>query len=110
MRRLRRSEACSPDLKMTDVALNLVVICASELERSRQFYAALGLRFTKEQHCSGPEHYACDLGSMVFELYPKQQETASQPCNRVGFKVASLDATLASLAELNTEVLVHPKM
>ena len=43
---------------MVNAALNLVVIRASDLERAARFYAALGIRLSRERHGSGPEHLA----------------------------------------------------
>ncbi|HEX2731005.1 MAG TPA: hypothetical protein VHM70_05345 [Polyangiaceae bacterium] len=41
--------------------LALLVLRCQDLERSRQFYAALGLVFTSEQHGSGPVHYLIEV-------------------------------------------------
>lgn len=48
----------------------LLVIYTAMLEECRAFYAGLGLVFAKEQHGTGPEHYAAELPGLVFELYP----------------------------------------
>ncbi|WP_371793052.1 glyoxalase/bleomycin resistance/dioxygenase family protein [Streptomyces sp. NBC_01471] len=50
---------------------DLTVIYTERLDDCHTFYAGLGLDFDKEQHGTGPEHYATVLdGGMVFELYP----------------------------------------
>jgi hypothetical protein len=54
--------------------LENVVLYASDVERSRQFYEELGLSLSEEQHGNGPRHYSCRLGSTVFELYPASSE------------------------------------
>ncbi|MCK0472476.1 hypothetical protein [Halalkalibacter sp. APA_J-10(15)] len=51
------------------IYINLVVISSLNIEKSVTFYEALGLIFKKEQHGNGPEHYACEIGNLVFEIY-----------------------------------------
>lgn len=43
-------------------ALNLLVLRTDDLEKSLDFYAALGLTFEKHKHGTGPSHYACESG------------------------------------------------
>ncbi len=59
---------------MSDIQLNLVVIRASNLKRAVAFYRLLGLDFIKHRHGNGLEHFACDLGTVVFEIYPRTSE------------------------------------
>lgn len=33
----------------------------------------LGLKFAREQHDDGPEHYACEANGVVFEVYPGEK-------------------------------------
>jgi catechol 2,3-dioxygenase-like lactoylglutathione lyase family enzyme len=54
---------------MTDIELNLVVIRASNLERTTASYRLLGLDFVKHRHGNRLENFACDLGIVVFEIY-----------------------------------------
>ena len=63
---------------MNDVSLNLVVIRSPDIERACRFYSALGLAFTKHAHGTGPEHYACEIGGIVFEIYPRKSEDDSR--------------------------------
>jgi len=51
-------------------SLAYVVLRCADLERSRGFYEALGLRLSAEQHGKGPKHYASNVGGVVLELYP----------------------------------------
>ncbi|MEW9531931.1 VOC family protein [Microbispora sp. NPDC049125] len=48
----------------------LIVIYTERLDEVRDFYAELGLTFTKEQHGGGPVHYATTIDTTVIELYP----------------------------------------
>ena len=58
---------------MADIALNLVVIRAEDIDRAAAFYGLLGLEFQKHRHGSGPEHYASEERGIVFEIYPRQK-------------------------------------
>lgn len=49
----------------------LIVLRCADLDRSRQFYEALGFRFEAEQHGGGPPHLsAVTKSGLVLELYP----------------------------------------
>jgi catechol 2,3-dioxygenase-like lactoylglutathione lyase family enzyme len=94
---------------MADLALSLVVIRSANLERAVQFYRALGLSFIREQHGSGPEHYASVIGSAVFEIYPRDSESRSSAAVRLGFRVPSLGESLAALARQEVELVSAPR-
>jgi lactoylglutathione lyase len=94
---------------VSSVALNLVVLRSSDIARAAEFYTKLGLRFTRHQHGNGPEHFAAELGSGVFELYPVAPDGPSTLGTRVGFSVPSLDAAIASLAAYPGAILAAPK-
>jgi catechol 2,3-dioxygenase-like lactoylglutathione lyase family enzyme len=98
---------------MAETSLNLLVLRASDLEKSLAFYRALGLKFVQEQHGSGPVHYACDTGGMVIELYPGEAGSApdrkSGGATMIGFSVPALDETLKALADLGYAPLSPPK-
>ncbi len=57
---------------MNNVLLNLVVIPSVDIQRSLAFYQSLGLSFVAERHGKGPVHFAAELGSTIFEIYPQQ--------------------------------------
>lgn len=50
----------------------LLVLYSGKPGELRKFYELLGLQFQKEQHGNGPEHFACDLGEVVLEIYPAE--------------------------------------
>jgi catechol 2,3-dioxygenase-like lactoylglutathione lyase family enzyme len=67
--------------------LNLLVLHTRDLHACRDFYAGLGLRFAREQHGSGPAHYAAVLADgCVLELYPARESGPSHPL-RIGLAV-----------------------
>ncbi|MEX2027334.1 MAG: VOC family protein [Pirellulaceae bacterium] len=79
-----------------DTRLCLVVIRAENLERSRRFYEALGLTFAEEQHGTGPIHLACELASVVFEIYPAKLIEDVTSRTRIGFRVTDMNALAAA--------------
>src|SRR5205085_3796765 len=95
-------------MPMTDVALNLVVLRSADLDRAASFYGLLGLTFVRERHGSGPEHLACQLGSVALELYP-QADSTSTAATRVGFRVSSVAAAVAAVRDAGAVVLSPPK-
>lgn len=53
------------------MTLDYLVLYVRDPAASARWYTdALALRFTKEQHHSGPIHYATEIGGTVLELYP----------------------------------------
>jgi catechol 2,3-dioxygenase-like lactoylglutathione lyase family enzyme len=94
---------------MNTVLLNLVVIRSTDLERSASFYAILGLNFVKHRHGNGPEHLTCELGSVVFEIYPTTGDNDSTASTRIGFRVPSVDATVKRLQGIGVAVVSPPK-
>lgn len=94
---------------MKQIALNLVVLRSSNMERAIAFYSHLGLQFTRHQHGKGPEHFSSELGSSVFEIYPSSPEGPSTLGTRIGFSVPSLDTTLASLRDYSQAIISPAK-
>ena len=85
---------------MTLARLHLVVLRVADLERAAAFYRMVGFVFVRHAHGSGPEHYACEQGGMVFELYPATPEQPVTPSTRVGFIVAKVDDVVISAAAI----------
>jgi hypothetical protein len=86
---------------MSQVALHLIVLRCADVERSRAFYAAVGLDPTPERHGSGPPHYSCAMGAIVLELYPQ----GSQPPTvgvRIGLSVADVRIAVEAVRALGT--------
>jgi lactoylglutathione lyase len=80
------------------------------MARAVEFYSLLGLRFTQHRHGNGPEHFAAELGSSVFELYPLAPNVASTLGTRIGFRIPSLEAVIAALGDYPAAVHSPPKM
>ena len=89
--------------------LSLVVIRSPDLERAKPFYETLGMHFTKHRHGNGPEHLTCDLGTAVFEIYPRMGDADSTKAVRIGFRVPSVDAAIERLQQIGVTVVSPPK-
>ncbi len=83
-------------------SLHLVVLRCVDVERAREFYEALGLRFEAEQHGFGPRHYSCDIAGVVLELYPRSSPSTAGL--RLGFRVDSVPAVLAAIARFGGRI------
>src|SRR5947207_1939072 len=95
---------------MDGPSLNLVVIRAADPERSVSFYERLGLSFQKHRHGNGPEDHASELGSAVFEIYPRADgKNDSTSAIRLGFRVPSVDDALARLRETGVTIVSPAK-
>lgn len=88
------------------VTLNLVVVRVADLERSRAFYAGLGLALVREQHGDGPVHYACSMLGTVLELYPATDEDRPGRL-RLGFCVNRFDGPNARLIRQRPDASVY---
>lgn len=89
-------------------ALNLLVVRAADLERTRAFYAALGLLMHREAHGSGPTHYVSDACGLVFEVYPAAPGQPPTTDVRLGFQVDSVDGLLPMLVDAGGVVVSAP--
>jgi hypothetical protein len=52
-----------------------VFIVYGEVERLKGFFEGLGLKFVLEKHGDGPEHFSCQVGEKVLEIYPKKEKS-----------------------------------
>jgi catechol 2,3-dioxygenase-like lactoylglutathione lyase family enzyme len=74
--------------------LSLLVLRCADLAASKAFYDALGLEFREERHGTGPAHFSCQLGTLVFELYPAAEPSSS--LERLGFRVLDVEAVTSA--------------
>jgi predicted enzyme related to lactoylglutathione lyase len=93
---------------MPGAELNLIVLRSIDLERSARFYGALGIAFVRERHGNGPEHFAGEVGRIVFEIYPHGTGEATVK-TRIGFSVDSLSALIPELQEAGGTVVSLPQ-
>lgn len=83
--------------------LTLLVLRCESIEKSKDFYEKLGLKFVKEQHGKSPIHYSSTVNKMVIELYPLQEGYQIEN-NRLGFEM-EIEDIHAYLDKLNIEVV-----
>ncbi len=84
------------------------MIRSADINRAVEFYQAIGLRFSRHAHGSGPEHYCSEDAGVVFEIYPLQSGKSPTIETRLGFAVESVDATVASLSAIGARVVSEP--
>jgi predicted enzyme related to lactoylglutathione lyase len=89
--------------------LNLVAIRSSTIEKAIAVYEAIGLKFERHAHGSGPEHYAADHDGLVFEIYPLLLDQHPTDDTRIGFKVDSVDQTLADALAAGATLITPAK-
>jgi lactoylglutathione lyase len=94
---------------LSSVSLNLIVIRSRDVENAVRFYSQLGLRFDRQQHDGGPEHYSTQIGMTVFEIYPLSRQGGSSNGVRLGFVVDSLSDVLHRMREVGVNVKSHPR-
>lgn len=93
---------------MAEIA-SLVLFAADE-SATAAFYRTLGLELEDEDHGEGPVHFALELGTVHFAIYPAQSP-GQAPAHRgggscfAGFYVPSLDQTARALAAAGVPVL-----
>ena len=86
---------------------NLLVLFSPEIEATRSFYERLGLKFVRERHGTGPEHFACDVDGFVLEIYPQRDDQPSGTV-RLGFSVDSVDDIDADLRLDGVSIISEP--
>jgi hypothetical protein len=50
--------------------VNVLVIKTERVEDVKAHFEAMGLVFVPEKHGAGPDHFACQIGERVLEIYP----------------------------------------
>ncbi|MFK7821621.1 MAG: VOC family protein, partial [Planctomycetaceae bacterium] len=107
------SEPFNESVEMNEIpptpSVSLIVLRVSDLSRSAEFYARLGVHFESEQHGDGPEHFAAQLGHTVFELYPATGKWPVSTSVRLGFRVNGIDATVDQLRRSDVTILTEPQ-
>lgn len=99
---------------MTEIAS--LVLFAADVDKTAEFYRALGLDLEHEDHGLGPVHFALELGGVHFAIYPTEAGGRA-PARRAagssfpGFYVQALDDVTESLRSMGATVLTeHEQM
>lgn len=88
---------------MREPRLDHLVLRCADLERSREFYEALGFVAVREKHGNGPEHYALETHGLVIELYPSVRTPTTGL--RLGLEVRSLAEAERGVREVGATVV-----
>ena len=94
---------------MTEPELRLVVIRTMDVERLAAFYGSFGIKFTEEQHGSGPRHFAAQLSDVVVEIYAANAPDDVDRTTRLGFSVSDVHSAIKVLEAVGAEIVVQPK-
>jgi lactoylglutathione lyase len=93
-----------------------LVLFAADVDKTADFYRAIGLELEHEDHGEGPVHCATELGGVHFAIYPTEV-SGRAPARRAagssfpGFCVGALDDVTASLRRTGATVLTeHEQM
>jgi lactoylglutathione lyase len=93
-----------------------IVLFAAEVDKTAEFYRAIGLELEHEDHGEGPVHFAMELGGVHFAIYPTEVNGRA-PARRAagssfpGFYVAALDEVAGALRRMGATVLTeHEQM
>ena len=87
-------------------SLSLLVLRCRDIEVSKSFYEKLGIRFSKEKHGTGPEHFAAEFDGFVFELYPLKQGLQIDH-SRMGFSFEN-QPTSFGISKSNHTIIQNP--
>src|SRR5260221_1431690 len=94
---------------MLKLSLSVLVFRCADIDKSRACFQALGLKFTQEQHGTGPVHYSCETASSVIEIYPGKPGSAPDRRNAgatmIGFQVVDMDNVLSHLQDQGITIL-----
>ncbi len=93
---------------MATVTFSLIVLRSAEMDRAARFYALLGIEFQREQHQSGPEHLAAQVGEAVLEIDP-QVGAADSDSVRLGFRVPSVEIVMEAVRLAGGTVVTLPR-
>jgi len=99
--------------KMSTLRLNLIVLRALDIDKTRIFYEALGFAFNEEKHGKGPLHYSCTVNEMVLEIYPIKPEKLEEYRGigplMFGFNCEAIDKVLGNLKKVGITILARPR-
>jgi predicted enzyme related to lactoylglutathione lyase len=99
---------------MKAFAPSAIVIWTCRIDKSLEFYRAIGLDLEKEQHEDGPLHYVCELGDIHFAIFDGSAGDAvarrNGGCTQIGFYVSDVDEAFAKTKQLGCEVVWEPRM
>lgn len=89
---------------------NLIVLRSSDPANLSEFYEALLERpLLKHSHGKGPEHFGCELGAVVSEIYPQRNEQDLTSTVRFGLQSNDIDDALKRVERFGIKIVSPPK-
>lgn len=88
---------------------NLNVLRSANLVRSEQFHSALGMKFLRHTHGTGPIHLACELLGLTFEIYPCSSSSQSSRATRFGLSVGMVEHASGHLIAAGGQSISPPQ-
>ena len=87
-----------------------LVLYARDLEKTAKFYRTIGVPLENEDHGEGPVHFATELGSVHYAIYPARSPGTAPARHSSGdtfheFYVDSLDDVRERLKAIDTMML-----
>lgn len=58
--------------------MQVAVLYTEDMQETLRFFSTFGMSFVKEKHGDGPEHYACQSGNRVLEIYPRKTTSGNK--------------------------------
>jgi lactoylglutathione lyase len=97
-------------LRRVMIEVGALVLYAGDMQRTAEFYRTLGIPLEKEEHDEGPVHFAAELGSVHYAIYPARSTGPKHARYSVGdvfhgFFVDSLDTVKGRLKTHGATVL-----
>ncbi len=98
---------------MSLLEVDSIVLHTEKVDEMVRFYRALGVPLEEERHDEGPMHFACELEGVHFAVIPgpagEAPERRQGGATQVGFKVSSLEETVARARAAGAAVLQEPE-
>jgi lactoylglutathione lyase len=99
--------------------IDAMILYTADLTKTVEFYRKLGLPLESEEHEEGPAHFACGFGGAHIAFYEcgdstDKVESKALPrgytgAMQLGFRVDSVDGTLAIAVECGAKILIEPQ-
>ena len=92
------------------IQLNLVVVRSLDPASTVAFYQRLGLSFQQEKHGNGPVHWSSNMGNLIFEVYPANDDNKVDKTTRLGFTILDAESVLSNLRSTDVEIVSDLKL
>jgi lactoylglutathione lyase len=99
--------------------IDSIILYTADLPKTVRFYRKLGLALESEEHEQGPAHFACEFGGAHIAFYECGESTDKAESKalprgfagamQLGFRVDSVDATLAIAVACGAKILIEPQ-